>query len=97
MPNSYTGTAVAGTSSSDAYMGGGEEPGGTRHGFVQKYDGTSWASSASFSTARNSFGYSGNSPLQLICGGQDDSSYTNNTEEFTEETTSLNVKQILSS
>jgi hypothetical protein len=99
MPNSYTGTGVAGTSSSDAYMGGGEEPGGTRHGFVQNYDGTSWASSASFSTTRNSFGYNGSSPSQLICGGQAGPAggFTNNTEEFSVETTALNVKTLTTS
>ena len=97
MPNSYTGTGVAGTSSSDAYMGGGEEPGGTRHGFVQKYDGTSWVTSASFSTGRNSFGYGGSSPAQIVCGGQDDTAFTNNTEEFTTESSALNVVTVSTS
>jgi len=97
MPNSYTGTGVAGTDSSNAYMGGGEEPGGTRHGYMQKYDGTSWASQPSFSTARNSFGYSGTSPLQLICGGQADPGNVATTEEFTAETTALNVKTLTTS
>ena len=96
MPSSYTGTGVAGTNSSDAYMGGGEEPGGTRHGFVQKYDGTSWASTASFATTRNSFGYNGSSPSQLVCGGQAGPAggFTNNTEEFTEESSALNIKTV---
>ena len=97
MPNSYTGTGVAGTDSSNAYLGGGEEPGGTRHGFTQKYDGTSWATQPSFATARNSFGYSGTSPAQLICGGQADPGFTANTEEFSVETTALNVKTLTQS
>ena len=91
------GTGVAGTDSSNAYMGGGEEPGGTRHGYMQKYDGTSWASQPSFSTARNSFGYSGTSPLQLICGGQADPGNVATKEEFTAETTALNVKTLTTS
>jgi len=89
IPDSYGGTGVAGTSSSDVYMGGGEEPGGTRHGVVQKYDGTSWTTQPSFSVARNSFGYTGTSPAQLICGGQGDPGYVASTEEFTVATDSV--------
>ena len=97
MPSSYTGTAVAGTDSSNAYLGGGEEPGGSRHGFMQKYDGTSWATQPSMATGRNSYGFNGSSPALLVCGGQADPGYTNATEEFSVETTAINVKTLTQS
>ena len=91
IPSSYGGTGVAGTSSSNAYLGGGEEPGGTRHGAVQYWNGTAWLTAPSFATARNSFGITGASTAMLIMGGQGDPGYVATTEEFTSEITTRSV------
>lgn len=59
------------------------------------YDGTSWATSANYSTARNR-GFGGaTSSDALLAGGYSPSlspNYTNHTEEFTGETTAVNLK-----
>ena len=91
IPSSYSGTGAAGTSSSNAYMGGGEEPGGTRHGALQYWNGTAWLTAPSFTTARNSFGFTGASTAMLIMGGQGDPGYVVTTEEFTSETSTRSV------
>tara|TARA_R100000322_G_scaffold104205_2_gene66360 strand:- start:37 stop:1875 length:1839 start_codon:yes stop_codon:yes gene_type:complete len=97
IPNSYGGASTMATTSSEAYMGGGEEPGGTRFGKGQEYDGTAWATTPAFATARNSFGGTGTIPSMIIMGGQADPGYTTATEEFTVETSALNVKTLTQS
>ena len=45
----------------------------------------------SFTTARNSFGFTGASTAMLIMGGQGDPGYVVTTEEFTSETSTRSV------
>ena len=90
-PRSYG--AAGGANSSEAYMfGGGPPPTRT---FTELYDGTSWASQPNMANGRNNAGGSGVQSSGLIAG----SFYPGNTnvEEFTAETTSLNVKTLTQS
>ena len=90
-PRSYG--AAGGANSSEAYMFGG---GPTDHRtFTELYDGTSWASQPNMSNGRNSAGGSGIQSSGLIAGPF----YPGNTavEEFTAETTTVNVKTLTQS
>tara|TARA_R100001440_G_scaffold45986_1_gene65735 strand:+ start:1771 stop:3633 length:1863 start_codon:yes stop_codon:yes gene_type:complete len=88
-----TGTATAGL------VSGGSVPGATA--LVEGYDGTSWSSRPSLGTARMSGAGLGPSSTQtagLVAGGYaGPPGDTNVTEEFTGETTSLNVKDLTQS
>jgi len=80
---------------------GGRNPGGIVSN-TMAYDGTNWATGASISTARTEFdggGTTSGSGAHLICGGQPGSSSAGvtTTEEFTAETTALNVKTLTQS
>ena len=66
------------------------------------YDGSSWATGPNIATARTEFdggGASSGAGAHLICGGQPGSSSAGvtTTEEFTGETTALNIKTLTSS
>jgi len=80
---------------------GGRNPGGIVSN-TMVYDGTNWATGASISTARTEFdggGTGSGSGAHLICGGQPGSTPAGvtTTEEFTAETTALNVKTLTQS
>ena len=80
---------------------GGRNPGGIVSN-TMAYDGTNWATGANISTARTEFdggGTTSGSGAHLICGGQPGSSSAGvtTTEEFTAETTALNVKTLTQS
>ena len=68
-------------------------------GSTEEYNGTSWSTRATMSKAREGFsrGNSGTSTAAIGVGGEDSTGTIADSEEFTGETTSLNVKQILSS
>ena len=85
--------AAGGANSSEAYMFGGGPP--TVRTQTELYNGTSWASQPNMANGRNSAGGSGISNSGLIAGAF----YPGNTavEEFTAETTSLNVKTLTQS
>ena len=90
-PRSYG--AAGGANSSEAYMFGG---GPTDHRtFTELYNGTSWASQPNMANGRNSTGGSGIQNSGLIAGPI----YPGNTavEEFTAETTTVNVKTLTQS
>ena len=85
--------AAGGANSSEAYMFGGGPP--TVRTQTELYNGTSWASQPNMANGRNSAGGSGISNSGLIAGAF----YPGNTavEEFTAETTALNVKTLTQS
>ena len=77
---------------------GGNSPSVTT--LTQVYDGTNWATGASISSARDGFdggGTASGSGAHLICGGGPPPSGLTTTEEFTAETTALNVKTLTQS
>jgi hypothetical protein len=90
-PREYGG--AGGANSSEAYMFGGGPP--TVRTQTELYNGTSWASQPNMANGRESAGGSGVQSSGLIAG----SFYPGNTnvEEFTAETTSLNVKTLTQS
>ena len=90
-PRSYG--AAGGANSSEAYMFGGGPPSVRTQ--TELYNGTSWASQPNMANGRNNAGGSGIQSSGLIAG----SFYPGNTnvEEFTPETTSLNVKTLTQS
>ena len=71
----------------------------TKSTLTQAYDGTSWFSRPSMATARIqlSSASAGTSALTLGAGGNIKNPVTNATEEFTGETTALNLKTITDS
>ena len=71
----------------------------TKSTLTQAYDGTSWFSRPSMATARIqlSSASAGTSALTLGAGGNIQNPVTNATEEFTGETTALNLKTITDS
>ena len=87
-----TGTATAGLCS------GGGTPGAT--GATEGYDGTTWSTRPTMGTARMSGSGLGPSSVQtagLVGGGYNGSADVATTEEFTGETTAVNVKTITTS
>jgi hypothetical protein len=82
-------------------LSGGRNPAGVTSNTIV-YDGTNWTTGASISTARTEFdgaGTSSGSGAHLICGGTPGSTPAGvtTTEEFTAETTALNVKTLTQS
>ena len=75
---------------------GGSVPGKTSQ--VEQYNGTSWVTHVSLTTARSSMASTINAPsaLGLVAGG-DTGSPTNATEELVGESTTLNLKTITDS
>ena len=63
----------------------------------QQYNGTSWVTSAAIATPRNSISASGTSTAALGAGGGGSPNVQNATEEFTGETTAVNVVKITTS
>jgi hypothetical protein len=92
--NFYGGSG--GASATSAYIFGGySPPSWANTTYTEHFDGTSWATQPNLATARGNFGGAGTSSNGLLAG----SSYPGNTavEEFTTETTSLNVKALSTS
>ena len=82
-----------------AIIAGGTGSPSTNHS-CQQYNGTIWATAVSLGTGRdgNSFcSKTAGTKEGFIAAGYGDSANTNATEEFTEETTSLNVKDLTQS
>ena len=81
-----TGTTSAGQATSDANL-------------TNNYDGTAWATAPNYSTARGRGMGGGTQTSNIYAGGYSPSSpnYRTDTEEFTGETTSLNVKDLTQS
>ena len=63
----------------------------------QGYDGTSWSTRPSMATARGATGTGGTASLAFVAGGYTNTASVNNTEEFTGETTTANVKNFTTS
>ena len=70
--------------------------GSTPSTFAQKYDGTSYATSPSLATGRTRGSGGGTATAGLYSGGREPS-FSTKTEEFTAETTALNVKTLTQS
>ena len=70
--------------------------GSTPSTFAQKYDGTSYTSSPSLGTGRTRGAGGGTATAGLYSGGREPS-FSTKTEEFTAETTALNVKTLTQS
>ena len=93
-PNFYGGSG--GASATSAYIFGGYfPPSWANTTYTEHFDGTSWATQPNMATARGNFGGAGTSSNGLLAG----STYPNNTavEEFTTETTAINVKTLTQS
>ena len=87
-----TSATTAGTSTSGMLMSGGTVAGdNTTSGITQAYNGTTWVTSATLSTARiKAMGF-GTSSNAVVCGPP------TATEEFTAESTAANVKTLTDS
>jgi hypothetical protein len=79
----------------DGYSVGGSFPSVTN--LVQNYNGTVFVTDASLSTARDAMAPASSAGSTGMIAGGDTGSPSNATEEFTEETTSLNVKTLTTS
>jgi len=88
-----SGIALSGTSNTDA-LGFGGNPAITS---AESYDGTSFITSASLATGRDAMGGVGTGPAALGFGGTNNPPNFTATEEFTAETSALNIKTITTS
>ena len=70
---------------------------GNNGGIYQRYDGTTWRTDARTASNGGSRGTSGTAAAAIAFAGFDDPNILNATEEFTAETTSLNLKTITDS
>ena len=84
---------AGGTQTSTLIFGGGTSPSTTVTALSESYDGSSWSTRPSLGTARRALGSAGQTPTALAFGGTTGSD-TTATEEFTPETTSLNIKDL---
>jgi hypothetical protein len=77
----------------------GSSTGGAKTAVATGYDGTSWSTRPSLATTRSQIcGSSGTSnTLGLAVGGIITPAYSNHTEEYTEDATSINLKTITDS
>jgi len=85
-----SGIALSGTSNTDALGFGGN----TAITSAESYDGTSFITSASLATGRAAMGGVGTGPAALGFGGTNNPPNFTATEEFTAETSALNIKTI---
>ena len=85
---------VSTNSSGYSVLGYGGGPGNLS--VTEGYDGTAWSTRPSLGTARHALAGAGTQTAALAAGGRTPS-YTGATEEFTGETTSLNVKTLTQS
>jgi hypothetical protein len=83
----------------DIIAWGGIDPGGPTgyYAITEGYDGTSWSTRPSLSAGRERNTGSGTGTLGLAMGGSASGPDINTVEEFTGETTSLNLKTITDS
>jgi len=89
--------AVSGNSNTDNLSFGGEQAPGGRS-LAQSFDGTAFITSPSLATGRESLGGCGTASASLAAGGNNAPSYDlANTEEFTGETSAVNVKTLTQS
>jgi hypothetical protein len=98
-PIKRTAVTTAGTSSDGMLNGGGDEAGTNNNTVVtQGYNGTAWFTQPSLATARiNQMGF-GTSANGVVCGGNNPpGAVLTATEEFTGETSALNIKTITTS
>ena len=91
--------ALGGTGTQTAALasGGSSGPSTTVTAITETYDGTAWATNPSMGTARYYLagGASGTTSAALVMGGANAAETKQNaTEEFTGETTALNVKTL---
>ena len=70
---------------------------GNNGGIYQRYDGTTWRTDARTASNGGSRGTSGTAAAAIAFAGFDDPNILNATEEFTAETTSLNLKTLTDS
>jgi hypothetical protein len=99
-PVKRTAATTAGTNSDGMINGGGYEAGSNNStAATQGYNGTSWFTQPSLATARTNGQGFGTSTNAVACGGNayPGGTVVNATEEFTGETTSLNLKTITDS
>jgi hypothetical protein len=83
----------------NAIIAGGSSSAPTNHN-CQQYNGTSWFTAASLGTGRNNHAFcskTAGTKTGFVAGGYEDSGNTNATEEFTDESTSINVKTLTQS
>ena len=85
-----------GTQTDTIIFGGATSPPTTVTSESEGYDGTSWSTRPSLGTARRALGSAGQTPTALAFGGTTGSD-TTATEEFTPESTSLNIETLTQS
>ena len=93
-PVSGNGMTSAGTQ--DAFLNMSMPSPSTPIAMCQKYDGTAFATSPSLGTGRSRGSGAGTATAGIYAGGREPS-FSNKTEEFTGETTALNVKDLTQS
>ena len=91
--------ATSGSGTQTAALQAGSSVSSPLFGLTQAYDGTSWSTRPLMSTGRYNLASSlqGTTSSSMVFGGNPGSSYSNATEEFTGETTSVNVKTLTQS
>ena len=83
-----------------AIIAGGSSGGAPNNHNCQQYNGTIWVTAASLGTGRNNHAFcskTAGTKEGFVAGGYEDSGNTNATEEFTDESTALNVKTLTQS
>ena len=93
MITSRASMGAGGTQTSTLIFGGATSPPTTVTDVSESYDGSSWSTRPSLGTGRRALGSAGQTPTALAFGGNTGSD-TTATEEFTPETTSLNIKDL---
>ena len=64
---------------------------------TENYDGSSWATSANLATGRHELGGAGTQPAGIAFAGRPPGNFTDATEEFTGQSTALNIKTLTDS
>ena len=93
LANEHKAGGTLGTSKDAGIVAGGHTGSGTNA--VEGYDGTAWSTRPSLATSRGRMGMSGTESAGVVFGGNP--SATNSTEEWTGETSTLNVKTLTQS
>ena len=93
----YGGSSIASAGTSGMLISGGYQfPSPAITTICQAYNGTSWATTASISTGRYA-NQTGSNTSALFSAGYNGSSNVSNTEEFTGESSALNVVTVSTS
>jgi hypothetical protein len=91
------GSGASGTQTNALTFGGRKPPGTTLVSSSEQYDGSAWATAPSLGTARRELMGMGTASSALASGGYTPPTFSASTEEFTGETSALNIKTLTTS